>query len=119
MNRYLYWPDNVILEFGKNHSVNGIPRSFGLDKAYQLLSDVAHMPNFGLRRSFHISIRGLESKYGNCGSSPKFGNEQRQTVIDTALSKPNDLGMPFTEWSLPKLKDYIIGNTDIDSCVIG
>lgn len=54
------------------------------------------------------------SKYKNCGSNPKFSNEQRQTIIDIALSKPGDLGLPFTEWSLPKLNEYVIEKTDID-----
>jgi transposase len=60
-----------------------------------------------------IGFEVFKSKYENCGNDLKFSNEQRQTIIDIALSKPEDLGLPYTEWSLPKLKDYIIGNTDI------
>jgi hypothetical protein len=29
----------------------------------------------------------------------------RETVVDIAMTKPMDLGLPFTGWSLPKLKD--------------
>jgi transposase len=95
----------VVLASAQKMRVPEIVKNFGFSNDY--VSYVIHGFN---DRGFEV----LESKYENCGSSPKFSNEQHQTVIDTALSKPNDLGMPFTEWSLPKLKDYIIGNTDID-----
>jgi transposase len=82
-----------------------IAKNFGFSSDY--VSYVIHGFN-------EIGLEVLESKYKNCGSSPKFDEEQRETVVDIALTKPKDLGLPFTEWSLPKLKDYIIGNTDID-----
>jgi len=82
-----------------------------ISKSFSFSSDYARYVIHGFNeRGFEV----FKSKYKNCGSSPKFSNEQRQMVIDIGLSKPRDLGLPFTEWSLPKLKEYIIGNTDID-----
>jgi transposase len=95
----------VILASAQSMRVQEIAKSFGFSVDY-----VRYVIRGFNERGFEV----LESKYENCGSMPKFSNEQRQTVVDVALSKPKDLGLPFTEWSLPKLKDYIIGNTDID-----
>jgi transposase len=95
----------VILASAQKMKVPEIAKNFGFSSDY--VSYVIHGFN---DRGFEV----LESKYENCGSSPKFSNEQRQIVVDIALSKPRDFGLPFTEWSLPKLKDYVIGNTDID-----
>lgn len=95
----------VILASAQKIKVPKIAKNFGFSIDY--VSYVIHGFN---DKGFEV----LESKYENCGSSPKFSAEQRQTIVDIALSKPKDLGLPFTEWSLPKLKDYIIGNTDID-----
>jgi transposase len=95
----------VILASAQSMRVPEIAKSFGISVDY-----VRYVIRGFNERGFEI----LESKYENCGSMTKFSNEQRQTVVDVALSKPKDLGLPFTEWSLPKLKDYIIGNTDID-----
>ena len=95
----------VILASAQKMKVPEIAKSFGSSNDY--VSYVIHGFN-------EIGFEVLESKYKNCGSSPKFDSEQRETVVDIALTKPKDLGLPFTEWSLPKLKDYVIGNTDID-----
>lgn len=95
----------VILASAQCMRVPEIAKSFGFSVDY-----VRYVIRGFNERGFEV----LESKYEKCGSMPKFSNEQRQTVVDVALSKPKDLGLPFTEWSLPKLKDYIIGNTDID-----
>jgi len=95
----------VILASSQKMKVPEIGMNFGFSSDY--VSYVIHGFN-------EIGFEVFESKYKNCGSSPKFDKEQRKTVVDIALTKPKDLGLPFTEWSLPKLKDYIIGNTDID-----
>ncbi len=95
----------VILASAQMMRVPEISKNFGFSVDY-----VRHVIHGFNESGFEV----LESKYDNCGSKPKFGNEQRQIIIDIALSKPGDLGLPFTEWSLPKLKDYVISNTDID-----
>lgn len=95
----------VILASAQAMRVPEISNCFGFSSGY--VSYVIYGFN---ERGFEV----LKSKYENCGGKPKFSNDEHQMVIDIALSKPKDLGLPFTEWSLPKLKEYIIGNTDID-----
>jgi transposase len=94
----------VILASAQRMKVPEISKNFGFSIDYA--SYVIHGFN---EKGFEV----FKSKYENCGSNPKFSNEQRQTIINIALSKPIDLGLPFTEWSLPKLKDYINSSTDI------
>jgi transposase len=95
----------VILASAQSMRVPEISKSFGFSIDYA--SYVIHGFN---ERGFEV----FKSKYENCGSTPKFSNTERQIIIDIALSLPRDLGLPFTERSLPKLKEYIISNTDID-----
>ncbi len=52
-------------------------------------------------------FEGLAPKY--CGGRPpKFAEEQRSLILETALCPPDLLGRPFTRWSLAKLRDFII-----------
>jgi transposase len=60
----------------------------------------------------------IEPKYNNFGKGTKFSKVQRQTLVDIASSKPANLSLSFTEWSLTKLRDHIIGTLDIDSVSI-
>jgi transposase len=103
--------------------------SFKVKRAQIILASAQYMrvpeicANFGfsedyVRQVIHeFNEKGFEvfkSRYENCGAKPKFSDEQQQKIVDIALSKPRDLGLPFTEWSLPKLQEYVIGSTDID-----
>lgn len=99
----------VILASGQGLKVPEIQGNFGFSREY--ICDVIHDFN-------GIGLSVLESKYCNCGKEPKFSKEQRQAIVDIALSKPSNLGLPFTEWSLNKLQDHIISTTDIDSISI-
>ena len=59
-------------------------------------------------------IDGLVPKY--CGGRPpKFSEEQRSLIIETALCPPGLMGQPFTRWSLPKLRDFIIKERIVES----
>ncbi len=42
------------------------------------------------------------------GKDPTFTEEQQADIIELALMPPNLLGLPFTQWSLHKLKDEAI-----------
>ena len=62
-------------------------------------------------------LEGLAPKY--CGGRPpKFGEEQRSLIIETAFCPPDLLGQPFTRWSLAKLRDFIIHERIVDSISI-
>ncbi len=82
----------------KRSKVPEICRSLGFGRDY--ICDVIH--NFD-----RFGLQSLESKYDNCGKEPKFTEDDRRKIIDAALSKPSDLGLPFTCWSLSKLKSYV------------
>jgi len=86
----------VILASAQCMRVPDISKSLGFSSDY--VSYVIHGFN-------EIGFEVLKSKYRNCGSSPKFSNEERQLIIDIALSKPKDLGLPFTVWSCQSLRN--------------
>jgi transposase len=41
------------------------------------------------------------------GRPPTYSAEQRSTVIDAALTRPADLGLPFAAWTLDRLVAYL------------
>ncbi len=41
------------------------------------------------------------------GRPLEYKEQIRQKVLEIATSKPADLNLPFTTWSLPKLRDYL------------
>jgi transposase len=94
----------IILASAQRTKVPEICRSFGFSRDY--VSDVIH--NFD-----KVGFQALESKYKNCGKEPKFTEDDRRKIIDAALSKPSDLKLPFTCWSLIKLKDYVVNQGNI------
>lgn len=71
-----------------------------------------------IHRSNDIGFEALESSYKNCGKKPTFDEVERRKIVEIALSRPTDLGLPFTEWSLPKLKSFITSQTHIESISI-
>ncbi len=42
-----------------------------------------------------------------CGRPPTYTREQTATVIATALTKPQTLGLPFASWTLDRLAAYL------------
>lgn len=59
----------------------------------------------------------LKSNYTG-GRPPRFSGEVRLDIVDTAMSRPQDLGLPFTQWSLTKLKAHLIKKGIVDSISI-
>jgi transposase len=39
------------------------------------------------------------------GRPRRIDEQRRERIVAIALSRPHDLGLPFTHWSLPKLRD--------------
>lgn len=59
----------------------------------------------------------LEPQY--CGGRPpKFSEEQRSLILETALCPPDLLGQPFKRWSLAKLRDFVIQERIVESIAI-
>ena len=62
----------------------------------------------GVLRDFNE--RGFEAlKAGKSNGRPRrFSAEVRERIVEIALSKPKELGKPFTHWSLAKLREHLI-----------
>lgn len=52
------------------------------------------------------------------GRPVTFSEEQRSLVIETALCPPDLLGRPFRNWSLAKLREYLIEERIVDSIAL-
>jgi transposase len=55
-----------------------------------------------LKRFNVRGLRGLEEDV-RAGRPPTYSAEQRSAVINTALIRPADLGLPFASWTLDRL----------------
>jgi transposase len=56
-----------------------------------------------------FNARGLQglAEDVRTGRPPTYSAEQRSAVIDTALTSPADLGLPFASWTLDRLVAYL------------
>jgi len=53
---------------------------------------------------------------GRSSGRPRRIDEQtRERIVAVALSRPHDLALPFTHWSLPKLRDHLIASGSVES----
>ena len=59
-----------------------------------------------LKRFNARGLDGLEEDV-RTGRPPTYSAEQRSAVIDTALTRPADLGLPFASWTLDRLVAYL------------
>src|ERR671916_3541329 len=59
-----------------------------------------------LQRFNARGLPGLEEDVRS-GRPPTYSAEQRSAVIDTALTRPADLGLPFACWTLDRLVAYL------------
>ena len=61
-----------------------------------------------LKRFNARGLQGLEEDV-RTGRPPTYSAGQRSTVINTALTRPADLGLPFASWTLDRLAAYLAG----------
>jgi len=59
-----------------------------------------------LKRFNARGLQGLEEDV-RTGRPPTYSAEQRSAVIDTALTSPAKLGLPFASWTLDRLVAYL------------
>lgn len=52
-------------------------------------------------------LKSLGARYGT-GRPRQFTEEQCAKMVTLALTPPDQLGLPFGTWSLPKLRDYLM-----------
>ena len=48
------------------------------------------------------------------GRPPVFTDAQRQAIVDIASADPSSLNLPFTQWSLQRLRKYLIDGAVVD-----
>ncbi len=56
----------------------------------------------------------LQPKWGP-GRPPRFTEEQRKALVNLALSRPKDLGLPYTQWSLSRLREEAMKREVVDT----
>jgi transposase len=61
-----------------------------------------------LKRFNERGLEGLEEDV-RTGRPPTYSAEQRGAVIDAALTRPADLGLPFASWTLDRLVAHLTG----------
>ena len=54
----------------------------------------------------YLALEGLEEDVRS-GRPPTYSAEQRSAVINAALSRPAELGLPFACWTLDRLVAYL------------
>ena len=59
-----------------------------------------------LKRFNARGLQGLEEDV-RTGRPPTYSAEDRSAVIDAALTRPADLGLPFAAWTLDRLVAYL------------
>ena len=82
------------------------------------LAEMYYLSEDHVRRLIHqFNDEGFESlKPKKPGGKDKvFTEEQRAEIIELALIPPKVLGLPFTQWSLEKLKNEAIRRNLVDS----
>lgn len=62
---------------------------------------------FWLNRFEDYGLEGMEDQ-PRAGRPPVLTEETCRRIVRVATSKPRDLGLHFTSWSLPKLQQYIL-----------
>jgi transposase len=59
-----------------------------------------------LKRFNARGLQGLEEDV-RTGRPPTYSAEERSAAIDTALTRPADLGLPFASWTLDRLVAHL------------
>jgi transposase len=76
------------------------------------IAKVYHLSPDYVRKIIHrYNTEGFESvhaKYENGGRPPKFTPEECSLILEIANIPPKILGLPFTHWSLMKLRDHLV-----------
>jgi transposase len=82
------------------------------------ISDIVCMSEDYVREIIHrFNEEGFEmiKPSWKPGGNWKFSEKQKQDLVNLATSRPKDLGLPFTQWSLTRLKNYAIKQGIIES----
>ena len=100
-----------------------------INRAHIVLASAQGMKVPEISQRYHYSERwvreiiqkfnatGMEAIFPNWGGGrpPVFTKKQKVKIVEVALSRPQDLGLPFTQWSLTKLQGYVIKEGIVES----
>ena len=67
-----------------------------------------HTIRFWIRRFNQEGFEHFEKRENVGGRPPRIDKEIKLKIVQIALSRPKDLGLPFTGWSLTKLREYLL-----------
>ncbi len=88
---------HIIWRAGCGESASAIAARVGLD---------GETVRKRIRRFNGEGLEALKDRYRS-GRPPTYTSEQTATVIATALTKPQTLGLPFAAWTLDRLAAYL------------
>jgi transposase len=74
-----------------------------------------HTIRFWVRRFNREGFEYFEKRENVGGRPPRINKETKLKIIQTVLSRPEDLGLPFTGWSLTKLQEYLLEEEIVSS----
>ncbi|MEW5761358.1 MAG: helix-turn-helix domain-containing protein [Candidatus Thermoplasmatota archaeon] len=96
---------HIILQSNKGKSIKQICQ--GLSKDRRTVARAIEEFN---EKGLNALIRGKPK-----GATPKITKEQSARILEIANTDPRKLDLPFTTWSLQKLKKYLIQNEVVTS----
>lgn len=89
----------------------------GQRMSVQQIAEIAFTSEDRVREVIHnFNADGFDSlapKYAG-GRPPTFTLPERQQIKKTALSRPQDHGLPFSTWSLAKLAEFLVAEGVVD-----
>lgn len=88
---------NLILKISEGKSLYNAKDIVGI--SYQNANKWVH-------RFKKLGISGLKDS-PRSGRPPIYGDKEKKEIIKVITSRPSDLGLPFTTWSLPKTRNYL------------
>lgn len=95
----------IILLSNKGYTVSEISKNIGI-----------HYQNVR-KWIYRFSESGVTGLYhGNKGRKNKlrYGEELQKQIAETAVLNPTELGLTFTNWTLEKLKDYLVHKKTVE-----
>lgn len=98
----------VILASAQGFTPPNISQIVGMSEGY--IREVIH--------SFNNNGMAMLKPSWKAGGNYKFTDKQKEQLVALATSRPMDLGLPFTQWSLSRLRETAIKQGIVDSICI-
>lgn len=96
-----------------------------LSRQYHVVREIAREVNLHeqnvrkwIKRFNKEGVEGIFSDYSNCGPGSPYTDEQKKRIRKMGATKPRSMGLPFSRWSLAKLRDYVVAEGIVDTISI-